>query len=173
MTASDEISVALVVGVAANGVIGRDNGLPWRLPKDLAYFKRVTMGHPIVMGRKTFDSIGRPLPGRTNIVVTRNPTWQAEGVDVCHSLEDALVLARDVATQTQVKQIMVIGGAEFYRQMLPQADRLYLTEVHADVVGDAYFPEFDRSRWQQLSAERHEADSGNPYAYSFLVLERR
>lgn len=170
---SKEIKVAIVVAVAENGVIGRNNALPWRLPKDLAYFKRVTYGHPVVMGRKTFESIGRPLPGRTNIVVSRNKDWMAEGVVLVHSLENALQKATEIASADNVEQVMVIGGAEFYRQTLPIAGRLYFTEVHAAVDGDAFFPDFDRSLWQVEVTERYEADAKNPYAYSFVVMDRK
>jgi dihydrofolate reductase (EC 1.5.1.3) len=167
------VEIAIVVAVSENGVIGSDNQLPWRLPRDLQYFKSVTLGHPIVMGRKTFDSIGRPLPGRTNIVVTRQTDWTAPGVEVVHSLEAAIVRAASAAEAAGVQRVMVIGGAEFYTQILPASDRLYLTEVHADVNGDAYFPEFDRAQWQEVSREHNAADASNPYAYSFVVLDRR
>ena len=166
------MKTAIVVAVAENGVIGRNNALPWRLPEDLKYFKRVTMGHPIIMGRKTFTSIGRPLPGRTNIVVTRQRDWEAEGVKVAHSLEQALQIAEAQATIDGVDYAMVIGGADFYQQTLPQAQRLYLTEVHAQVEGDAYFPSFDKSAWQERGRQRYEADETNPYAYSFVILDK-
>jgi dihydrofolate reductase len=131
------VPLALIAARARNGVIGLDNRMPWHLPEDLAYFKRVTLGKPVVMGRKTFESIGRPLPGRLNIVVTRNPDWQAAGVQVAHSLDAALALAAAAAPE----EIMLIGGAELYRQALPQADVLYLTEIDAEFAGDAFFPE--------------------------------
>lgn len=165
--------LALVVARAENGTIGRDNGLPWRLPEDLKYFKRVTMGHPIVMGRNTFDSIGRPLPGRTNIVVTRNRSWQAPGTVVAHSLEEALESGRRAADSAGGEWVMVIGGAEFYRQALPLAERLYLTEVHAVIEGDASFPSIEPDQWEEKERVRHEADAGNPYSYSFVVLDRK
>ncbi|MCG9053226.1 dihydrofolate reductase [Laribacter hongkongensis] len=136
--------LALIAARARNGVIGLDNRMPWHLPEDLAYFKRVTLGKPVVMGRKTFESIGRPLPGRLNIVVTRNPGWQAAGVQVAHSLDAALALAAATAPE----EIMLIGGAELYRQALPQADVLYLTEIDAEFAGDAFFPEVDLARWR-------------------------
>lgn len=172
-SALTEPAIAIVVAVAENGVIGNNNTLPWRLPKDLAYFKKITMGHPVVMGRKTYESIGKPLPGRINIVVTRNADWQAQGVTVCGSLKQALDEGAKVARKNNVAQIMVIGGAEFYAQVLPIATRLYLTEVHAEIDGDTYFPSFDRSHWQAKESIRYEADAGNPYAYSFVLLERR
>ncbi len=163
------LKLALVVAVAENGVIGKNNSLPWRLPKDLAYFKQTTMGHPIIMGRLTFDSIGRPLPGRENIVVTRQHDWQSEGVSVAHSLTDALEKARCHANNWA----MLIGGANLYQQALPFCQRLYLTEVHASVAGDAYFPAFDRREWTEVSRQRHEADASNPYPYSFVVLDKK
>ncbi len=147
--------LALIATRARNGVIGLDNRMPWHLPEDLAYFKRVTLGKPVVMGRKTFESIGRPLPGRLNIVVTRNPDWQAAGVQVAHSLDAALALAAAAAPE----EIMLIGGAELYRQALPQADVLYLTEIDAEFAGDAFFPEVDLARWRIDREEAGQRDS--------------
>ncbi len=166
------IQLAAIVAAAENGVIGRNNALPWHLSEDLKYFKRVTMGKPIVMGRKTFESIGKPLPGRTNIVITRNPVYQAEGVKVVPSLDEALLLASDIALIDGVEELLVIGGAEIYRESIPRADRLYLTEVHASVEGDAVLPEIDWTRWREVSRERHSAEAPNPYDYSFVVYER-
>ncbi|MCB1842486.1 MAG: dihydrofolate reductase [Halioglobus sp.] len=164
--------VALIAAVAENGVIGRDNGLPWHLPADLAYFKRVTLGKPIIMGRKTFVSIGRPLPGRSSIVISRNAQFMAPGCSVVSSLDIALVLADDIARNDNVSEAVVIGGAEIYAAALPLADRLYLTEVHASVDGDAWFPRFDRSQWRECSRDRQPAGASNPYDYSFVVYER-
>ena len=147
--------LALIAARARNGVIGLDNRMPWHLPEDLAHFKRVTLGKPVVMGRKTFESIGRPLPGRLNIVVTRNPDWQAAGVQVAHSLDAALALAAAAAPE----EIMLIGGAELYRQALPQADVLYLTEIDAEFAGDAFFPEVDLARWRIDREEAGQRDS--------------
>ena len=126
-----------MVAAARNGVIGRNNALPWHLPEDLRYFRRVTMGKPVVMGRKTFESIGKPLPGRTNIVITRNRAYSAEGIKVVRGLNEALNLAADIALIDGVEELVVIGGAEIYRTAIPRADRLYMTEVHAQVEGDA------------------------------------
>lgn len=168
----DSIKLALIVAMAKNHVIGINNNLPWHLSEDLKYFKRVTMGKPIIMGRKTFDSIGRPLPGRTNIVVTRNEDYQAEGVKVVHSLKAALELCNSIAVIDGSDEAMVIGGAELYKQALPLADYLYLTEVHAEVDGDAFFPEFDRGNWQEIARDNFKAVEPNPYDYSFTVLER-
>jgi len=163
---------AVVVAAAENGVIGRDNALPWHLPEDLRYFKRVTMGKPIVMGRRTFESIGRPLPGRTNIVITRNRDFRAEGVRVVNSLDEALDLAEAVAHNDGVDELMVIGGAAIYAEALPRADLLYLTEVHAEVAGDTYLPAIDKAQWRETRRERIAAEPPNPYDYSFVVLER-
>lgn len=162
----------MIVALSENGVIGRDNQLPWHLPGDLAYFKRSTLGKPVVMGRKTFESIGRPLPGRPNIVITRQPHWRAEGTIVCGGLDEALECARGLAQQSGAEEVMVIGGSDIYRQALPLASRLYLTKVHAVVEGDAHFPAFEQGDWQQISEERHVAEGSNPYDYSFIVLNR-
>ncbi len=162
----------MIVAAAENGVIGRNNALPWHLPEDLRYFKRVTMGKPIVMGRKTFESIGRPLPGRTNIVVTRSPDWRAEGVRVVHSLEQALELAADIALIDGAEEVMVVGGADIYRTAIPRASRLYLTQVHATVEGDAFLPEIDWRQWREVSRQSFAAGGANPYDYSFVVFER-
>ena len=167
------MKLSLVWAMAQNRVIGRNNKLPWQLPEDLRYFKRITMGKPVIMGRKTFESIGRSLPGRTNIVVTRNPQWSAEGVKTVDSLDAARKLCEDIAEIDGCEEAMVIGGAQIYAMALPLADRLYLTEVHADVEGDAVFPEFDRSDWVEVSREDFEASGPNPYNYSFLVLDKR
>lgn len=166
------IRLALIAAVAANGVIGRNNALPWHLPKDLAYFKRVTLGKPIIMGRKTFESIGRPLPGRTNIVITRNAEYAAQGIRAVPTLEAAMALAQQIATVDGVDEAVVIGGAEIYAAALPLAQRLYFTEVHASVEGDAEFPGVDWVQWRETSRQRHVATDDNPYDYSFVVYER-
>jgi len=166
------MKISLVWAMAQNRVIGRNNQLPWYLPEDLKYFKRITLGKPVIMGRKTFDSIGKPLPGRTNIVVTRNRDWSFEGVRTVDSLEAARELCENQAIVDGTEEAMIIGGAEIYRQAMPLADRLYLTEVHADVEGDATFPEFDRSQWQEIAREDFEASGPNPYNYSFIILEK-
>lgn len=166
------IRLAIIVAAAENGVIGRNNALPWHLPEDLRYFKRVTMGKPIVMGRKTFESIGRPLPGRTNIVISRNPDFLAEGVKVVASLDDALALADNIAHIDGAREVVVIGGAEIYRLAIPRADRMYITQVHASVDGDALLPGIDWSGWQEVSKEAHQASANNPYDYSFVVYDR-
>lgn len=167
------MKLSLIVAMAQNRVIGRNNNLPWYLPQDLKYFKAVTMGKPIIMGRKTYDSIGKPLPGRPNIVITRNTDWQAEGVSVVHSLEQALELGESLVEINGGDELMLIGGAQLYTTALPQTDRLYLTQVHAEVEGDAYFPEFDLGQWQEIGREDFAADGPNPYDYSFLVLDKK
>jgi len=166
------MKLALIWAMSRNRVIGRNNALPWHLSEDLRYFKRVTMGKPIIMGRKTWESIGRPLPGRTNIVITRDHDFQAAGVRVVHSLDDALRLAEHIGVIEGAEEAVVIGGAEIYALALPKAERLYLTQVHAEVQGDAWFPEFDLSKWQELAREDFNAEGPNPYPYSFIVLER-
>ena len=150
-----------------NNVIGKDNDLPWRLSADLKHFKAVTMGKPIVMGRKTHESIGRPLPGRKNIVMTRFSGLIAEGCTVVHSLDDAFQAAGDA------DEVMIMGGSAIYDQSLARANRLYLTEVHTDVSGDVYFPEFNNSEWVELERENHSADEKNNFDYSFVILERK
>ena len=167
------MKLALIWAMSRNRVIGRNNALPWHLSEDLRYFKRVTMGKPIIMGRKTWESIGRPLPGRTNIVITRDQSFQAAGARVVHSLDDALRLAEHIGVIEGAEEAIVIGGAEIYALALPKAERLYLTQVHAEVQGDAWFPEFDVSQWQELAREDFNAEGPNPYPYSFIVLERR
>jgi len=166
--------VAIYVAIAENGVIGRDNGLPWRLSSDLKRFKAGTMGKPIVMGRKTFESIGKPLPGRLNIVVTRDPAFRAAGAEVAGSLEEALTLARVRARcMAGADEICVVGGGEIYRQALPIADRLHVTHVLADFDGDARFPPIDPAEWRQVSSEDVPAGERDSHATRYAVYERR
>jgi dihydrofolate reductase len=165
-------TLAIIVAVAENGVIGKDNTLPWHLPEDLRHFKRVTMGKPIIMGRRTFESIGKPLPGRTNIVITRNPAFRAAGIATVSSLEEALTLAESTARREGVDEVVVIGGAEIYATALPRADRLYLTEVHAGVEGDALLPPIDWTQWREISRERHDAQPPRHHAFSIVCYER-
>ena len=162
--------LSLIVAVADNGAIGKDNALPWRLPEDLRYFKRVTMGKPVVMGRKTFLSIGKALPGRTNIVVTGTTGWSAEGVETAASVPEALALARRLLPDGEV---MVIGGARLFDATIGQADRLYLTEVDAEVSGDVTLPPIDESRWTEVAREAHPAGEDDEFPFVFRVLERR
>lgn len=162
------VRINLVVARSLNGVIGQNNQLPWRLPKDLAFFKQVTMGNPILMGRKTFDSIGRALPGRRNIVLTRQSDWSVTGVETVDSIAAALGLC----LAEESVDLMVIGGEQIYRQTLPIADRLFITEVEAEISGDAFFPEFDPSEWNVVSKQVHGADEKNPYNYAFVTYEK-
>ena len=167
------VRIAMIWAMSRNRVIGRNNALPWHLSEDLKYFKRVTMGKPIIMGRKTWESIGRPLPGRTNIVITRDPDYEVpDGVKVVNSLEAAIRIADSVAHIDGSEEAIIMGGAEIYAQALPLAQRLYLTQVHAEVDGDAFFPEFDIERWHELGREDFSAAGPNPYDYSFVILER-
>lgn len=159
---------ALVVAVADNGVIGGENRLLWHLPLDLKHFKQLTQGHPVVMGRKTYESIGRPLPNRRNIVITRQAGWQAEGCETAASVPQALELAR-----TTDEQVFVIGGGEIYRQALPAADVVYLTEVHHAFEGDVTFPDLTASEWREETRQRHEPDEKHAHAFSFVTLRRR
>lgn len=163
--------ISLVVARADNGIIGRNNALPWRLPADLKHFKQLTVGKPVIMGRKTFESIGKPLPARHNIVITRNPDWTAEGVTVAPNLAEA-VAAAGLDPKTRADEIMIIGGSEIYAQSLPFATRIYLTEVHIEPVGDASFPMPDPHQWVETSRETFPAEGDCP-AYSFVTLERR
>jgi len=163
---NNKVPVALIVAQSLNRVIGKDNQLPWRIPGDLQHFKDVTMGKPIVMGRKTYDSIGRPLPGRTNIVVTRQSDWCAEGVCVVNTLAEAI----DLAAAEKPSEVMVIGGAQIYELMLPVADRIYLTQVDEVIEGDAFFPELPAEQWREVSRTRPEGDVSP--AHAFLCLER-
>lgn len=165
--------ISLVVAVARNSVIGDAGSMPWRMPSDLKYFKRITMGKPVVMGRKTFDSIGRPLPGRPNVVVTRRSDFAADGVVVAGSVEEGLGEAARLATGLAVDEIMVIGGGEIYQQALDRAHRVYLTELSLDVKGDTRFPELDDDLWRETARETHPAGEGDSADYAFVIYERR
>ncbi|GAB2509874.1 dihydrofolate reductase [Microbulbifer agarilyticus] len=169
--AVSETPIAMIVAMARNGAIGHENTLPWRISGDLQFFKRTTLGKPVVMGRKTFESIGRPLPGRQNIVITRNRAWRADGVEVAPSLEAGLALADAAARQAGVAELMVIGGAEIYRQALPLAQRLYVTEVDAEVDGDAFFPDIDKT-WQEASRDCYPASERDEYNYCLVQYDR-
>jgi len=167
MSATQAPLISLIVAMAQNGVIGRGNALPWRLPEDLRRFREFTLGKPILMGRKTFESIGRPLPGRANLVLTRDRDWRAAGVIPVHSVEEALLQTRTC------DELVAIGGAEIYRLLLPLARRIYLTHVHADVPGDTYFPAFDAAQWDDVDCRTHPADERHVYPVTFVTLERR
>lgn len=158
--------------MARNRVIGRDNQLPWRLPKDMQFFVATTMGKPVIMGRKTFESMKAPLAGRTNIVVTRDIEYRREGILVAHSMAEALDLAEAQCRADGVDEAMVIGGADVYRMALPLATRLYVTLIDADVDGDTYFPEVDLEAWREVSRETFPADGGDRLPFSIVVFER-
>ena len=166
--------LSIIAAMSQNRVIGRDTRLPWHLPADWAHFKKLTMGHCLLMGRKTFESIGRPLPGRTIVVVTRQhdyappsaPPGALPGVRLAHFVEEALAM-------TTGDEVFIAGGADIYRQTLPRVERIYLTLVQATLEGDTYFPEFDEADWQLVSQEHYLANAKNPYPYSFLVYERK
>jgi len=161
------MKIALIWAMAEDGIIGVDNGLPWKLPADMQWFRRHTLGKPIVMGRRTFESFGsRPLPQRLNIVISRDPQYRAEGATVVGDIDQALVVAGEV------EEVMVIGGASLYAQTLPLADRLYVTRVHSKVTGDTRFPAVDWSRWREVAREERPADEKNAHALSFQVFER-
>jgi dihydrofolate reductase len=171
-TNSRRPEIALVVAIAENGVIGRRNEIPWRLKADLQRFKAITIGKPIVMGRKTFDSLRRPLPGRTNIIITRDPGFTAAGAVVTRSLVDALAVAKGDALRRSVTEIMVIGGAEIYAASMPVADCLEVTEVHARVDGDTVFPQIDSLIWHEVSRCRNTAANDDTADYSYVTYRR-
>lgn len=159
--------LSMIVAHAANRIIGKDNDMPWHLPADLAYFKKTTLGKPIIMGRKTYESIGRALPGRKNIVISRNEAFKAKGIEVVMSVEQALEVVKDV------EEVMVIGGGAIYAHCLPQANRLYITHIDASIDGDTQFPEYDdENLWRKVSSEKRAADDMNKYALDFCVYQR-
>jgi dihydrofolate reductase len=158
--------ISIIVAVAENGAIGSGNRLPWHLPDDLKRFKALSLGKPVVMGRRTFESIGRPLPGRPNIVISRQGGLAIDGVRVAHSLDEALAAAGSVP------EVVVIGGAQIFRQVLPRTDTIHLTRVHARVAGDVFFPELDPAQWREAAVEHHAADERHQYAFSFVTLQR-
>ncbi len=161
------MKISMIAAMNDERVIGIENRLPWKLPNDMKWFRQQTLGKPIIMGRKTFESFGaKPLPGRRNIIITRDDNYQAEGCDVVHSIDQALQAAGDV------DEVMIIGGASFYEQMLPRADRLYLTLVHAKVQGDAWFPEIDFRQWSETRHIDNPADENNPHPHTFVILDR-
>ncbi len=161
--------ISMIAAMAHDRVIGLDNQMPWHLPADLAHFKRVTLGKPVLMGRKTFESIGRPLPGRRNLVISRNPDYRADGVEVIDSVEAALALLAG----SDVAELMVIGGGHLYGQLLPRADRLYLTRIDLAVEGDTRFPVLDEGDWSCIVREPHQSYEKNPHPYCFETWQRR
>ena len=169
----NSLPLVLVVAVAENGVIGRKGQLPWRIPGDLKHFKAVTMGKPMVMGRKTYESIGKPLPGRTSIVLTRDKSWRADGVLVGHSLEEILKLANDDAKKSGASEIAVIGGSALFEETLPIAAKIELTEVHAKPEGDVFFPDYDHAAFRETRREGPMQSEKDDHAYSVVTLERK
>jgi dihydrofolate reductase len=161
------MKLSLIVAMDKNRLIGSNGKLPWHLPGDLRNFKKITLHKPIIMGRKTHESIGKPLPDRKNIIISRNNDYRAEGCVICHNLEDALKLCAGD------EEAIIIGGAEIYLQALDQVDRIYLTEVHAELEGDVYFPEFGRESWDEIIRDDYLADEENEYSFSFFILEKR
>jgi len=159
--------VSIIVAVAQHNVIGKDNKLIWHLPKDLKHFKETTTGHFIIMGRKTFESNGRPLPNRTNVIITKDKNYQAEGCIVVHSLKEALDFAKNES------EVFIIGGGEIYKQAMPIADRIYLTKVHQLFDGDTFFPEINMNEWTEISNQYFAPDEKNKYPFSIILLERR
>ena len=166
------VAIAIIAAVAANGVIGNGNAIPWRLPSDFAHFKRMTVGKPLIMGRRTFESIGRPLPGRTNIVVTRQEGYHPDGVIVVPSLEAALDRAQEITQADRANEVMVGGGAEIYAQALPIADRLYITHVGANPDGDAYFPTVDMQQWRESGVISVPPNPNDTAAFRIKVYRR-
>ena len=172
--------ISMIAAMGKNRVIGKDNKMPWHLPADLQWFKRTTMDSPIIMGRKTNESIGRPLPGRLNIVLSRNPALKIEGCEVASSAEHAIQIAEndlktnnDNYSQNTEKEIFITGGAYLYELFLPQADRLYLTLIDESFEGDTYFADYEVYDWQETSRQDFQPDNKNPYAYSFVTLDRK
>jgi len=160
-------TISLIAAMANNRIIGKDNDMPWHLPADLQHFKKVTLGKPVIMGRKTFESIGRPLPGRRNIVITRNADWKMDGVEVVNSPENALKLMEGS------EEVMIIGGGNVYQQFLPQADVLYLTFIELDVAGDTHFPDWEQvGQWQTVEQESCAKDEKNPHPNQFVTLKK-
>ncbi|WP_412465526.1 dihydrofolate reductase [Pedobacter sp. KLB.chiD] len=160
-------NISIAVAVGENYAIGKNNQLLWHMPADLKFFKQTTSGHTVIMGRKTFDSVGKPLPNRRNIVITRDPELKIDGVEVVNSLDEALTI-----TKTEDKPVFIVGGAEIYKQALPKTQMLYLTTIHHSFDADTFFPEIDRKEWKTVSCEPHKADEKNKYDYTFEVLER-
>ena len=161
--------ISIIVAMDEGRVIGKEGGMPWHLPADLKFFKSITMGKPIIMGRSTYESIGRPLPGRTNIVITRNTDFQAEGCRLAHSVDDALAMAQEVSAE----EAMIIGGGGIYEQTLDRTDRLYLTQIAAHLIGDTHFPVINPEEWQEVSRRVHTADGDSPFDLTFVVLDRK
>jgi len=161
--------ISQIVAASLNNVIGKDNGLPWRMPTDMAYFKNTTWGHHIVTGRRNYEAEGKALPGRVNIVLTRNPDFQISDGIVVHQLDEAI----EFASKAGEDELFIVGGAEIYKLAMQLTERIYLTRIHAHIEGDTFYPELDMTVWKQVSIHRRKADEKNPYDYDFLVYERR
>ena len=159
---------SIMVARSDNRVIGKDNDLVWHMPADLRYFKETTMGHYAIMGRKTYEAVDKPLPGRTNIIITRQPDYRREGCLIVHSVEEALALGEENGQE----EVFILGGSQIYELAMDMADRIYLTEIKAEFEGDSYFPEIDSSKWKEVKREEHAPDEKNPHPYAFVVLER-
>ena len=166
------VDISIIVAMCENRVIGRDGGMPWHLPGELQYFKKITMAKPVVMGRRTFESIGRPLPGRANIVISRDTNYAPDGVTVVHTLDDALRIAGERAVAGGATEVMVIGGGQIYAETLEKANRVYLTEIHATIDGDTFFPELLTEHWREVSRFSDESGEHSDPRYSFVILER-
>jgi dihydrofolate reductase len=171
------MAITLTIGPVArarNGVIGKDGHLPWKMKTDMRLFTELTLGKPVIMGRKTWDSLfKKPLPGRMNVVLSRDGSFEPKGALVCESLDDAIRIAREHAAEDEVEEVCVIGGVGVFEAALPRARRIYLSEVDADAEGDAHFPDFDESQWLEVRRETHPAGEGDDHAFTFRVLERR
>ena len=168
----DNIHIFLIAAVAENNVIGANGDMCWKIKSELQYFKKTTVGYPVIHGRKSFESLGAPLPGRANIVITRDQNYAADGITVVHTLDDAIRLAKEIATKEGKDGVFIAGGAEIYRATLPMAEKLYLTEVHMAPAGETLFPAFDRSLWRETKREFHAAQQGESADYTITVLER-
>lgn len=158
--------ISAICAMSENGVIGKNNQLPWHLPADLKHFKKITLGNPILMGRKTYESIGRPLPGRLNIILTHNTHFQAPGCTVVPSIDEALIAAKEYP------ELFIIGGATLYQELMPLTQRIYMTKIYQHIDGDTFFPPLDLKQWQQVECTDHEVDEANPYRYSFMIFDR-
>jgi len=161
--------ISHLVAASENNVIGKDNQIPWHLPNDLKFFKNKTWGMPVVMGRNTYESLDKPLPGRINVVITGKHDWTREGVSVAHTIDEAIKMACD----TDCKELFIIGGGEIFRQSIDMANRIYLTRVHATIDGNVFYPVFDESKWKLVSQDARQADEKHAYAYTFQVWERQ
>ncbi len=163
--------ICIIAAMGENRVIGSAGKIPWHLPADFKHFKDLTMGHPVIMGRKTFESIGKPLPGRMNIVITHDLGYKAEGISVAHSLQEAMRFAED-SISGEGNKVFILGGAQIYAMALPAADKLFITNVHGTFAGDAFFPEIDPEMWTVSSSERHQKDEKNPFDFDFLTYDK-